>query len=341
MSDSEYENKVNKNLSLHNHKTRIPDNESIKRKHRESRKEKSRKERIDISKVKERKLLDEDFKLLKQCIIDGSLETFREIISNEDNKWYLENNDLDYELFVHAIMFRRMEFIKEMEILKYHLNPNLLLIEVYVRYIKRKYKETISFNPKERKRHLLSTENLKYLITNHIGINQSNCILEFYFLLMAFEYDPAVKLLSTPFAEKLRDRLNETFIGDENNLLEQLLYNNDIVKEAICSALERKLDGVAFEIYTFTGIFLDEKILRCAIKGDCSFFLEEVWESTRKFGNIKNFYAPKISFSKYISVMLDEGKFEMASEAIKNWFEAYKEENVFEILVNKNEELAM
>ena len=41
MSDSEYENnKVNKNLSLHNHKTRIPDNESIKRKHRESRKEK-------------------------------------------------------------------------------------------------------------------------------------------------------------------------------------------------------------------------------------------------------------------------------------------------------------
>ena len=187
----------------------------------------------------------------------------------------------------------------------------------------------------------MSTENLKYLIANHIGINQTNCILEFYFLLMAFEYEPAVKLLSTPFAEKLRDRLNETFIGDENNLLEQLLYNNDIIKEAICSALERKLDGVAFEIFTFTGIFLDEKILRCAIKGDCSFFLEEVWESTRKFGNIKNFYAPKISFSKYISVMLDEGKFEMASEAIKNWFEAYKEENVFEILVNKNEELAM
>ena len=124
MSDSEYESKVNKNLSLHNNKNRN-ENDTIKRKHRESRKEKSRKERIDISKVKDRKVLDEDFKLLKQCIIDGSLETFREIISNEDNKWYLENNDLDYELFVHAIMFRRMEFIKEMEILKYHLNPIL------------------------------------------------------------------------------------------------------------------------------------------------------------------------------------------------------------------------
>ena len=49
----------------------------------------------------------------------------------------------------------------------------------------------------------------------------------------------------------------------------------------------------------------------------------------------------KFLLVKYISVMLDESKFEMASEAIKNWFEAYKEENVFEILVNKNEELAM
>lgn len=69
-----------------------------------------------------------------------------------------------------------------------------------------------------------------------------------------------------------------------------------------------------------------------AVKNDCSLFLEEVWESTRKFGNIKNFYAPKISFSKFITCMIEEGKFEMASEAIKNWYEAYKEENVFTIL---------
>ena len=51
--------------------------------------------------------------------------------------------------------------------------------------------------------------------------------------------------------------LNNGDILDINYILKQ---NNDIVKEAICSALERKLDGVAFEIYTFTGIFLDEKI---------------------------------------------------------------------------------
>ena len=42
MSDSDYETKVNKNLSLHNHKSRIPDNESIKRKHRERKKRKGK-----------------------------------------------------------------------------------------------------------------------------------------------------------------------------------------------------------------------------------------------------------------------------------------------------------
>lgn len=72
------------------------------------------------------------------------------------------------------------------------------------------------------------------------------------------------------------------------------------------------------------------------------FIFREVWESTRKFGNVKNFYAPKISFSNYISTMIEEHKFEMASDSIKNWYEAYKEENVFTILLkNSCEELMM
>ena len=62
---------------------------------------------------------------------------------------------------------------------------------------------------------------------------------------------------------------------------------------------------------------------------------------SKKFGDIQNYSAPKTSFSKYISCMLENEKFEMASYAIKNWIGAYKEENIFEILVDKNEELAM
>lgn len=295
---------------------------------------KKKEEGIDISTVKEKKTLEEDYAILKQCIINGSLDRFKEILSNQDNKWYLENNDLDYELFIQAIIYSRREFILAMDNLKYLLNPNTLLIEVYERYMVKKNKE-------KEKRRLLSSENLKFLIKNCYGINPQNCILEFYFLLMAFEFEHAALLLGMPYANILRDKINESFIGDENNLIVQILCNQDIGKYVIFSALERHLDGIAYEIYHFTGSFLDEKILNCAVRGECSFFLEEVWDSTKKFGDIQNYSAPKTSFSKYISCMLENEKFEMASYAIKNWIGAYKEENIFEILVDKNEELAM
>ena len=85
---------------------------------------------------------------------------------------------------------------------------------------------------------------------------------------------------------------------------------------------------------------MDEELMECAVQNDCSIFLEEVWESTRKFGNLKNFYAPKIGFSKFLEVMISNSKYEVASDAIKNWYEAYKEENIFDLLLkHKCEEL--
>ena len=302
------------------------------------------KERIDISNVKDKESLDIEYKLCCQYIINGSLEKFKNILSNEDNKYYLENNDLDYELFIHAIINNKRDFIIAMENLNYNLNPNLLLIELYIIYISRKY-------PREKidlKRKKFSAENISFLIKNKFGIiNEYNSnneyneydMLEFYFLLMSCQFHQAVEFLDKH--KDLQNKLNEYFIGDENNLIPQILQHNKITKSVICIALIRRLDGIAFEIFIFSGIFLDETILSYAIKNDCQIFLEEVWESTRKFGNIKNFYAPKIPFSKYINIMLDEKKYDMASYAIKNWFEAYKEENVFAILLEKNEELAI
>jgi hypothetical protein len=35
------------------------------------------------------------------------------------------------------------------------------------------------------------------------------------------------------------------FIGDENNLLEHIVMNNEIIKGALKCALQRQLDGVA------------------------------------------------------------------------------------------------
>jgi hypothetical protein len=64
---------------------------------------------------------------------------------------------------------------------------------------------------------------------------------------------------------------------------------------------------------------MDEDIVEWAIENDGNLFLEyysfnnrEVWESFRKFGNFRNYYAPKISFSKYIDLMLKHEKLELA-----------------------------
>ncbi len=88
---------------------------------------------------KDKESLEQEYKICCQCIVTGSLEKFKNFLSNEDNKYYLENNDLDYELFVHAIINNKREFITTMENLNYNLNTNLLLFELYIIYISRKY----------------------------------------------------------------------------------------------------------------------------------------------------------------------------------------------------------
>jgi hypothetical protein len=223
------------------------------------------KERIDISNVKDKESLDIEYKLCCQYIINGSLEKFKNILSNEDNKYYLENNDLDYELFIHAIIYNKRDFIIAMENLNYNLNPNLLLIELYIIYISRKYpREKIDLKRKKN----FSSENISFLIKNKFGIiNEYNSnneyneydMLEFYFLLMSCQFHQAVEFLDKH--KDLQNKLNEYFIGDENNLIPQILQHNKITKSVICIALIRRLDGIAFEIFIFSGIFLDETIL--------------------------------------------------------------------------------
>lgn len=88
-------------------------------------------------------------------------------------------------------------------------------------------------------------------------------------------------------------------------------------------------------------LFLDETILELSVANDCSLFLEETWENNLKFGNVHNYFAPKIPFVKYIEVMITFKKYFMASEAIKHWSDTYRQENVFELLVLKEcEDLA-
>ena len=59
------------------------------------------------------------------------------------------------------------------------------------------------------------------------------------------------------------------------------------------------------------------------------------------FLGINNNYSVKIGFYKYLVIMLEKQKYKMINEAIRTWHEAYKEENIFELLSKYNESLAM
>ena len=301
-------------------------------------------ETLDYSSSKEQVKRDDDFFKLKKCIEDSSLDTFIEILSNQETKWFLEYNDLDYYLFYHAIKFSRNEFIVEMQKLKYELNKNMLLMETYEEYIKKestdKEKEKINLTLYEIKEPL-EKENYKFLINKCYGIDPDFCIVEFYFLLMANLFDEAINLLEMSYAENIKLILNEKFIGDENNLLEQIFKEPDIAKSVICTSLKRGLDGIAYSIYKFSGILLDEDILECAVEGECSIFLADIWESSKNFYGLNNNYSVKIGFYKYLVIMLENQKYKMIIDAIKNWHEVYKEENMFELLSKYNESLAM
>ena len=297
---------------------------------------------LDYSSSKDLKNRDDDLLKLKRYIEDSSLDTFAEILSDQEVKWYLEHNGLDYDLFYHAIKFNRNEFIQEMQKLGYILSPDLLLIETYEDYLRKSNSEkerssSLTYEFKEP----LTNENYDFLITKCYGIDPDTCMVEFYFLLMSSLFEAATTLLEMSYAEKIKVILNEKFIGDENNFLEQLFKEPEIAKDVICAALLRCLDGIAYSIYKFSGIILDENIIECAIEGDCTIFLAKIWESSKKFYGINNIFSVKISFYKYLIIMLDKGKYKMASEAIKTWPEAYKEENIFELLINHNEGLAM
>ena len=297
---------------------------------------------LEFSSTKEQVKRDDEFFKLKKCIEDSSLDTFIDILSNQETKWFLEYNDLDYYLFYHAIKFSRNEFITEMQKLNYELNKNMLLMETYEEYIKKESneKEKINLTLYEIKEPL-EKENYKFLINKCYGIDPDSCIVEFYFLLMANLFDEAINLLEMSYAENIKLILNEKFIGDENNLLEQIFKEPDIAKSVICTSLKRGLDGIAYSIYKFSGILLDEDILECAVEGECSIFLADIWESSKNFYGLNNNYSVKIGFYKYCVIMLEHKKYKMIMEAIKNWHEVYKEENIFELLSKYNESLAM
>jgi len=80
-----------------------------------------------------------------------------------------------------------------------------------------------------------------------------------------------------------------------------------------------------------------------------------MWDSIKRIGNVKNFFAPKIPFSTYIELMIKHKNYTVAryrnsflsfltsfSDSLKFWTDTYKQENLFSVLLeNNSEELAI
>ena len=117
-------------------------------------------------------------------------------------------------------------------------------MELYDHYSQKK----IKFGEKDPEQHfLLTIEDLEFIVQYEEGrfINIQCCLLEFYFMLLCDEYQLAVILLQQPYAKLLQDDLNQKFIGDESNLLKQILIHPEITKDCIKLGIVRQLDGIA------------------------------------------------------------------------------------------------
>ena len=56
--------------------------------------------------------LQEDYETLQKAIFNEELDVFSDIIKSSDMKYFLVQNDLDYNLFRDSVRFQRVEFIR-------------------------------------------------------------------------------------------------------------------------------------------------------------------------------------------------------------------------------------
>jgi hypothetical protein len=184
--------------------------------------------------------LFKEYEILKESIESDNLSEFTSIIVKRVGmKYFLTQNDLDYELYKLCIKHKREKFIEFFETFEYDFNKNMLLIELYDLFMDRKSgKEPKGIFDAEDYENIITYENGKYLDT-------PLCLVEFYFLMLCEEFNLALLLLKQPYAKHLIEDINQMFIGDEKHLIQNILTNSEIAKSAIRFSLQRELDGVA------------------------------------------------------------------------------------------------
>jgi len=186
-----------------------------------------------------------DYEYILKFIKEKEISEIVNIIGSSDMKYFLINNDLDYNLFRSCIIFEQSDGINELIKAGYKFNTDTLLIELYDCLLEKKIKGEKNKDYDEEE--VFNESNMEFIISYNNGelINKEKCIVEFYFLLLCNEFDLATSLLEQDYTAHLRDYFNQIFIGDESNLLKHLLMNHEIVKNCVKNSLIRKLDGIA------------------------------------------------------------------------------------------------
>jgi len=110
----------------------------------------------------------------------------------------------------------------------YKFNNDMLLIELYENLMVKKTKEKLKEDVLET---FFVKEDFLFLIQYEEGrfIDIDQSILEFYFLLLCQEFDLANILLSQIYSYEIKNIINSMFIGDENNLIEHIVFFNFIL----------------------------------------------------------------------------------------------------------------
>ncbi len=88
--------------------------ERSKRRHQSVKKKKPKKanETIESIFTKDTASLLLDYQKILERIADLNSETLRDLTVNTETKYFLIQNDLDYNIFRESIKFRRMDFIE-------------------------------------------------------------------------------------------------------------------------------------------------------------------------------------------------------------------------------------
>lgn len=192
--------------------------------------------------LKDSELLKKEYEEVLNLLYSNQLFDLVVYLDYPDIRYYLKNNELDYNLFIACIKTSNENYFKDLLQIGFVFNYNTMLIELYRLYM---YKKNETLPSTDNEREFLSYKDFLFILNYMEGqLIKENSLAEFYFLLMTNEFELATSLLSKSSSSFLRGKLLNVFIDDDSSILKGILFSEEVIVESIRSSLERGMDGV-------------------------------------------------------------------------------------------------